>query len=122
VNLLAISVADLRILDQVYDGRVGTALGAIVRAGGTPQMRTIRERPDPQAPSSWTIVVYGAAIERQFNADNSVVTLGLAAHIFLLEFFEELRADLANRAGKVGLSESPQDYLNGLRRKPGVQS
>jgi hypothetical protein len=122
VNVLAISVADLRILDAAFEGKIGTAFAAIVRAGGTPEMRAIRNQPDLQAPSSWTIVVCGAAINRHFNADNSFVTLGLAARIYLHDFVDELRVDLANRAGNVGLSESPQDHLTWLRGKPGEPS
>ncbi len=81
----------LRLLDIAVHGRLSDALIEIARNGGDPEIHAER----PTSPNDrWALVVTGAGYRQRFEI-SKVVGLGVAAHIHLTDYTDELKADIA---------------------------
>ena len=118
MKIFAISAANLQLLDAEFDGQIGDALALVAHAGNDPELRTERYRPDPSRPSSWTLIVAGDRIERRFPADESVVAITIAVHVYLADITDEIKSDVAAKIQDIELLSSFDDHLPWSRRPP----
>ena len=97
VRIFSLPRDHLRLLDCALHGRLSDALAEVARHGGDPELCADRVRPPGGGPSSWCVIVRGGTQLYRFEV-NDVSSLGIAAHIHLVDYVDELRADIAERA------------------------
>ena len=111
MRVFAISSRNLALLDAELGGRLSAALVEVARSGFDPEIRITRSRPDPDKPSSWTLIACGDGVERQFPADHSLVAVAICARLYLIDFSAELKADLACRGQAQELIDDVDAHL-----------
>ena len=102
----------MRLLNDALGGRLLTALVEIVRDGGEPELLGLRVPTTPPERSSWLIVVRGANQEFRFDADQSPIAAGFAAHFWLIDTIRETKLEIAQRFGAAECSGSAERYFH----------
>lgn len=100
--MLGLEPLHLRLLDEALDGALYPVLVRVVRAGGDPILSATRAR-GSAGPSSWSLHVEGQE-GGTFNLDSTnVIAVAIAAHVWLGDVLDDLRADL-----RAGLGQIPE--------------
>ena len=86
----------LALLDSSLQGQLSDALTTVAREGGDPVLTVERVHPPDGNPSSWFLHVVGGSRPYRFVVAD-LRALGVVAHVYLVDFIEELKADLRLR-------------------------
>ena len=86
----------LLLLDNALQGRLSDALAAVARGGGDPILSVERVRPPDGSSSSGYLLVLGGLQGHRFKITDLRI-LGVIAHVYLVDYVEDLKADLRLR-------------------------
>lgn len=96
MRVFSLAKEHLLLLDNALHGRLSHALTEVAREGGDPVLTVERVHPPEGSPSSWYLHVTGSSQPRRFEITDLRV-FGVVAHVHLVDYVEDLKADLRLR-------------------------